>query len=194
MSSDDEQYEDDIGFEEAAEPTKKKRANKPKKDPERPKGALSAYMCFSKNIRPAILEANPGAGVTVVAKLIGEKWGTLSEEDKLPFKAMAAQDKKRYEEEMAKYEPTPGFEKGGKKRAKKDPNAPKRPKSAYFLYCDTRRAKLKEENPEMKVSEVAKATGAEWQSLSEHEKKPFVDQAEALKAKYAAAMAEYKEK
>ena len=35
----------------------------------------------------------------------------------------------------------------------------------------------------MKVSEVAKATGAEWQSLSEHEKKPFVDQAEALKAK-----------
>lgn len=35
----------------------------------------------------------------------------------------------------------------------------------------------------MKVSDIAKATGAEWQSLSDHDKKPFVDQAEVLKTK-----------
>jgi hypothetical protein len=37
--------------------------------------------------------------------------------EKLPFKAMAAQDKKRYDDQMSTYEPTPGFEKGAKKRS-----------------------------------------------------------------------------
>lgn len=36
--------------------------------------------------------------------------------DKVPFQAMAAQDKKRYEKEMSDYEPTPGYEKATKRR------------------------------------------------------------------------------
>ena len=44
------------------------------------------------------------------------------------------QDKKRYESEMANYIPPPGT--GGKKAAKrkKDPNAPKRPQTAFFVF------------------------------------------------------------
>ena len=43
-------------------------------------------------------------------------------------------DKKRYESEMANYIPPPGT--GGKKAAKrkKDPNAPKRPQTAFFVF------------------------------------------------------------
>jgi len=47
---------------------------------------------------------------------------------------MFFQDKKRYESEMANYIPPPGT--GGKKAAKrkKDPNAPKRPQTAFFVF------------------------------------------------------------
>ena len=46
---------------------------------------------------------------------------------------------------------------GGKKkakRAKKDPNAPKRPMNAYMLYANSVRAQVKEDNPDMPVTEV----------------------------------------
>lgn len=46
---------------------------------------------------------------------------------------------------------------GGKKkakRAKKDPNAPKRPMNAYMLYANSVRAQVKEDNPDMPVTDV----------------------------------------
>ena len=46
---------------------------------------------------------------------------------------------------------------GGKKkakRAKKDPNAPKKPMNAYMLYANSMRAQVKEENPDLSVTDV----------------------------------------
>jgi len=37
-----------------------------------------------------------------------------------------------------------------KRRAKKDPRAPKRPMSAFLKYSKTRRSKVKEDNPDMR--------------------------------------------
>ena len=44
------------------------------------------------------------------------------------------QDKRRYESEMANYVPMDGFTKGKRQKRKKDPNAPKRPQTAFFVY------------------------------------------------------------
>jgi hypothetical protein len=38
-----------------------------------------------------------------VGKQLGDKWKNLTEKQKAPYEAKAAQDKKRYEEEKAKY-------------------------------------------------------------------------------------------
>ena len=75
---------------------------------------------------------------------------------------------------------------GGKKRSapKKEKSGLKRPKSAFFFYGDDRRSVLREQNQEAKMGEIAKMLGAEWKGLSEEQKKPYVDKAEADKARY----------
>ena len=68
--------------------------------------------------------------------------------------------------EMASYEPAPGA--GGKKRKagqKKDPNAPKRPLSAFFHFCGEHRAAIKEKNPDFSVGDIAKELGARWEKV-----------------------------
>ena len=44
--------------------------------------------------------------------------------------------------------------KGKGKKAAKDPNALKRPLSAYILYCNSRRDKVKAENPDASIPRV----------------------------------------
>ena len=62
----------------------------------------------------------------------------MSDMEKRRFNMLADSDKKRYEHEMKTFKPQ---EEKGKKRTKKvkDPNAPKRPQSSYFLYMNATR-------------------------------------------------------
>ncbi|PPD88339.1 hypothetical protein GOBAR_DD14748 [Gossypium barbadense] len=54
------------------------------------------------------------------------------------------------------------------KKAKKDPNKPKRPPSAFFVFLEEFRTPFKKENPNVKaVSAVGKAAGEMWKSMSE---------------------------
>ena len=47
----------------------------------------------------------------------------------------------------------------------KDPNAPKKPLSAYFLFSQEERLKVKNENPDFSITEVAKELGKRWANL-----------------------------
>ncbi len=53
-------------------------------------------------------------------------------------------------------------------KAPKDPNAPKRPMSAYFLWMNENRARLSAGGSS--VTEVAKLGGAEWRAMSDTDK------------------------
>jgi len=74
----------------------------------------------------------------------------------------------------------------------KDEKCPKRPLSNYFLYAKDVRASVKEEFPEMKITDIAKEISKKWKLLSDEEKKPFVDEATTLKEKYNKDIEEYK--
>merc|ERR1712110_956234 len=52
--------------------------------------------------------------------------------------------------------------KGKRGRKKKDPNAPKRPMSAYFLFMNATRPTVRKENPDASIGEVAKILGKKW--------------------------------
>ncbi|KAF7714393.1 Non-histone chromosomal protein 6 [Penicillium ucsense] len=81
----------------------KERVQRRKKDPNAPKRGLSAYMFFANDNRDKVREENPGITFGQVGKMLGDKWKALSETERKPYDAKAAADKKRYEEEKAKY-------------------------------------------------------------------------------------------
>jgi hypothetical protein len=72
-------------------------------DPNAPKRGLSAYMFFANEQRDTVREENPGISFGQVGKVLGDKWKALSEKQREPYEKKAAADKKRYEEEKAKY-------------------------------------------------------------------------------------------
>lgn len=81
-----------------------------------------------------------------------------------------------------------------RKRAKKDKNAPKKAISAYFFYIQERREQLKKENPKLDNKEIIVKMGAEWRELSDEQKKPYIDKAEADKKRYEEEKKEYDNK
>ena len=55
----------------------------------------------------------------------------------------------------------------------KDPNAPKKPLSAYFLFSPEERLKVKNENPDFSITEVAKELGKRWANLDPNLKQNY---------------------
>lgn len=81
-----------------------------------------------------------------------------------------------------------------KGKAKKDPNAPKRPLSAFIFFSQDKREEIIRKNPELKskLAEVGKMVGEAWGKLSDAQKKPYETKAVADKARYEREMLAYK--
>ncbi|CAL5335115.1 unnamed protein product [Camellia sinensis] len=79
--------------------------------------------------------------------------------------------------------------------AKKDPNKPKRPPSAFFVFLEEFRKTFKRENPLVKaVSAVGKAGGEKWKSMSAAEKAPYEAKAAKKKSEYEKVIKAYNKK
>jgi len=98
--------------------------------------------------------------------------------------------KKNYYESDSEDE-APRQKKRTTKKKKKDPNAPKRPTSAYFFYAGDVRPGIREENPNMKITEVMSQIGAQWRELSDEDKKPYEEQAAKDRKRYEDEMKVY---
>lgn len=59
---------------------------------------------------------------------------------------------------------------GRKKRSKKDPNAPKKPLSAYMLWLQENREAIKRKYPGSSVTDVSKKAGEMWKTVTAEEK------------------------
>lgn len=70
----------------------------------RPKKALSAYMIFVRENRCVISENNPGLTALEVMKEVGQRWQDLSDKEKQLYENKAVKDKKRYKQEITKFE------------------------------------------------------------------------------------------
>uniref|UniRef100_A0A287BEI7 High mobility group box 1 n=1 Tax=Sus scrofa TaxID=9823 RepID=A0A287BEI7_PIG len=125
-----------------------------KGDPKKPRGKMSSYAFFVQTCREEHKKKHPDASVNFseFSKKCSERWKTMSAKEKGKFEDMAKADKARYEREMKTYIPP----KGETKKKFKDPNAPKRPPSAFFLFCSEYRPKIKGEHPGLSIGDVAK--------------------------------------
>ncbi|KAK3830482.1 MAG: HMG box protein [Linnemannia elongata] len=78
-----------------------------------------------------------------------------------------------------------------KKRAKKDPNAPKNPLSAYLLFCNDHRDSVKAKNPDASFGEIGRKLGDMWRGYSDSQKAPYNAKHEKAKTAYAKEKAAY---
>ncbi|KAL8150031.1 HMG1/2-like protein [Apium graveolens] len=77
----------------------------------------------------------------------------------------------------------------------KDPNRPKRPPSAFFVFMEGFRKQFKEKNPAVKgVAAMGKAGGDRWRAMSDDDKAQFVAIAEQRKKEYDVQVKAYEKK
>ena len=164
------------------------------------------------------------AKATEVTAELGVRWNALkaametgngavqkrAQKDFEKYTKMAEEDKERYAAEMEDYTPPSdeelaemaqakkkggrGRSPGGSPKAKKDPNRPKRPKSAYLFFCADVREAVKAELDDPSAKNVMAELGVKWAELKEGAKKDYekyAKMAEEDKERYSAEMAEY---
>ncbi|XP_054333709.1 nuclear autoantigen Sp-100 isoform X4 [Pongo pygmaeus] len=135
---------------------------------------------------------NPDASVkfSEFLKKCSEIWKTIFAKEKGKFEDMAKADKAHYEREMKTYIPL----KGEKKKKFKDPNAPKRPPLAFFLFCSEYRPKIKGEHPGLSIDDVVKKLAGMWNNTAAADKQFYEKKAARLKEKYKKDIAAYRAK
>ncbi len=55
-------------------------------------------------------------------------------------------------------------------KKEKDPNAPKRPQTAFFHFMGDNRERVKRDNPDIKHTDIARVLGEEWKSIAANAK------------------------
>ncbi|KAG9345586.1 hypothetical protein JZ751_008730 [Albula glossodonta] len=81
-----------------------------------------------------------------------------------------------------------------KEKKVKDAGAPKRPMSAYMLWLNSSRERIKADNPGISITEISKKAGEMWKQLSKDRKEEWDQKAEEAKKQYEVAMKEYRER
>jgi len=76
------------------------------------------------------------------------------------------------------------FTKGKKNKGVKDPNRPKRARSAYIFFCKEERPKLAQEEKEVKPVKLMQLLADRWNKLTAKKKKRYTQMAEEDKERY----------
>jgi hypothetical protein len=177
--ADKERYDQEMmGYEPPSEEelvkgAKKKR--KTKKDPKAPKRSKSAYIFFCADKRTEVkVELGNDAKNTEITARLGKLWNELkSDEDREDemkvYTDQAAEDKVRYEAEIAEYRAM-ATETNDVTETKKSVPVPKKGnKAGYNYFCNEHRADVKAENPNMKAVDVTKTLREMWMTLDKSE-------------------------
>ena len=152
-----------------------KKKQKKEKDPNRPKKGTSAFFSFCSDHRSKVTKSSPDMKPKDVNRELGKMWKKHADSKDKVYKKYTEEYQKQneeYKEKMSEY--------------KKDSTAPKRPKTDYFMYADEVRDKVKKENPNKTISEIAKIIGGMWQKMDAKKKK-------SLQEKYAVIIKKQKE-
>ncbi|KAI0751014.1 hypothetical protein C8Q80DRAFT_1098612 [Daedaleopsis nitida] len=178
-----------------------------------PKLAPSAWqLYFTDWIQRHQNLSHKKLNVAQAAKEAGQEYARLSTEDKEPYRRRSQALKDARERELTAYMRTLTPEdikrenayrtaqrKAGKSRKGniKDPNAPKKPLSAYFMFLQRIRSdpELVKEvfGDETETTKQSVLAAGKWRSMTDEERKPFLAQAEQEKLEYEAARKMYEE-
>lgn len=104
-----------------------------------------------------------------IAKMISRAWKELPDHERVTWQHKAKLDRERYEQEKAAY-------KGPWKIPNvKDPNAPKKPMSAFLAFGNERRRAIAAANPNMNGTEISCLLSKLWRECPEEIRKTYRD-------------------
>lgn len=106
----------------------RKRNKRGPKDPMAPKRASGAYVFFTNEMRPKVLDEYPGIKFVELGKVLGERWRALTPEQKKLYEELANQDKVRFQMEMQEYT--------ARQAAENPPHAPASTQDHFATYHD----------------------------------------------------------
>ena len=141
------------------------------KDPNKPKRGNSAYIFFCKDKREEVKDSMTDSTPRTVTKELGARWNIAKESGSIAkYEKMAADDKVRYQGEMADYTPPTEEEwaelttktKKTRKSKKKKRSGPKRACSSYIFFCKEMRETIKQEDPNIESKDIMKELGVRW--------------------------------
>ncbi|XP_016805967.1 high mobility group protein B1-like isoform X1 [Pan troglodytes] len=165
-----------------------------KGDPKKPRGKMSSCAFFVQTCWEEHKKQYPDASINFseFSQKCPETWKTTIAKEKGKFEDMPKADKAHYEREMKTY--IPPQKKKKKKKKFKDPNAPKRPPSAFFLFCSEYCPKIKGEHPGLPIGDVGKKLGEMWNDTAADDKHLYEKKTAKLKEKYEKDIAAYQAK
>lgn len=168
-------------------PTKKTKRGPQRTGVGQPKRPMTGFFCYAADRRVELRSAAPSLSMPEVAKTMGGEWQAMGAEARRPYLETAARDKQRYDAAMASYT----YVEPPTKKARKDPNAPKRGRSAYIFFCAAERPGMVAAHPQKSVPELGTLLGAAWQALVPGLRQPYEAEAARDKQRYAAEKAAY---
>ncbi|XP_011308641.1 FACT complex subunit Ssrp1 [Fopius arisanus] len=132
---------------------------------------------------------NPNQDESDVAEEYDSNPATSEDSDEEDSDASGRKEKKEKKKSKSAKTVSEKPRKPRKKKKEREEGRPKRPATAFMLWLNSAREKIKEDNPGIAVTEIAKKAGEMWKTLdgkSEWEKK-----GQKLKEEYAEAMKKF---
>jgi hypothetical protein len=158
-----------------------------KKDVNAPKRPLSAYIIYCQEQRESLKKKNPDMKATELTSQLGSMWKALSDEKKKNYLTKHEKERERYQREMKDYTPPQRDEeeKTSRRKSKKDTSSsrPKRAPSGYIIFCQDRRAEVKEQNPSFGPKQITSRLGELWRELDDDTKSDYTRRSRELSSK-----------
>jgi high mobility group protein B3 len=160
-----------------------------KKDVNAPKRPLSAYIIYCQEQRESLKKKNPDMKATELTSQLGSMWKALSDDKKKQYLTKHEKERERYQREMKDYTPPQKEEereeKTSRRKSKKDVSSsrPKRAPSGYIIFCQDRRAEVKEENPSYGPKQITSRLGELWRELDDDTKAEYTQRSRDLSSR-----------
>ncbi|OAF71919.1 hypothetical protein A3Q56_00318 [Intoshia linei] len=165
----------------------------------RPKRPPSSYLIFLMNFRDKMKQQKCVITNIELTKKAGLEWKEL--ESKEIWENLAKKKKEEYEIKLDYYMKNRTEEEAAedvqnrrrkingndnikKKKKKKDPNQPKRPQSAYFLWMNGNRKDINTKFPNMGITMFSRKASEIWKQMTEDDKIKWQTAAQADRLRY----------
>lgn len=170
---------------------------------EKPKRARTAYLIFCDRYRNQIMKdvhPDPTSKFTreemqTVTTRLAEMWKNVDPRELEQCRLEAEMCKDEYKKLKEAYVP-PVYAAKGKNGKKSAANGgkPKRPRTAYLLFAEDCRARLKKTSPDLSFTDVSRVVSSQWKELPDGKKNAYIRTAEKEQEKHRVAKANWEAK